>query len=185
MNIFLKSQKKSGFTLIELLVVISIISLLSSVVMASLNTARMKARDAKRRAELKQVQIGLQLYYVTNNGTYPSTGGAWLGGSPGCYTGVLAWIPGLVPTHMPVLPLDPKPISNYGCYLYNSNGVDFKLIAHHTMEVGCPPISNSDSMYDPVRSPTQCTIMITNNNTLPPIGSCGAYGTYPNYSVCW
>ncbi len=39
-------MRRNGFTLIELLVVISIISLLSSVVLSSLNTARDKARIA-------------------------------------------------------------------------------------------------------------------------------------------
>ncbi|OGI64782.1 hypothetical protein A2642_03725 [Candidatus Nomurabacteria bacterium RIFCSPHIGHO2_01_FULL_39_10] len=61
---------QSGFTLIELLVVIAIISLLSSVVMASLNSARIKARDAKRKVELKQIVSALELYY-NEYGAYP------------------------------------------------------------------------------------------------------------------
>jgi len=50
----LKVKQKSGFTLIELLVVISIIGLLSSIVLVSLNSARVKARYAKAQAELDQ-----------------------------------------------------------------------------------------------------------------------------------
>lgn len=55
-NIFSYSKIRSatGFTLIELLVVISIISLLSSIVFASLNSARNKARYARAAAELNQ-----------------------------------------------------------------------------------------------------------------------------------
>lgn len=74
-----------GFTLIELLVVIAIIGLLSSVVMSSLNSARAKARDARRLAEIRQVAIALELYRNTN-GDYPS----WTGGSTrenSCFTG--------------------------------------------------------------------------------------------------
>ena len=59
-----------GFTLIELLVVIAIIGILSSVVLASLNSARKKGRDARRIADLKQLQLALELYYDAN----PSTG---------------------------------------------------------------------------------------------------------------
>ncbi|MBL7045344.1 MAG: type II secretion system protein [Parcubacteria group bacterium] len=64
-------MKKKGFTLIELLVVIAIIGILSSVVMASLNSARQKSRDAKRISDLRQIQTSLQLYYEDNQG-YPS-----------------------------------------------------------------------------------------------------------------
>lgn len=49
-----KAKQKSGFTLIELLVVISIIGLLSSIVLVSLNSARVKARYAKAQTELDQ-----------------------------------------------------------------------------------------------------------------------------------
>ena len=52
-----------AFTLVELLVVISIIALLSSIGVASLNTARSKARDAKRTADLKNISTALDLYY--------------------------------------------------------------------------------------------------------------------------
>lgn len=57
--------KSKGFTLIELLVVISIISLLSSVVLASLNSARVKARDAYRKQEIQQLVKAFTLYMDT------------------------------------------------------------------------------------------------------------------------
>jgi prepilin-type N-terminal cleavage/methylation domain-containing protein len=52
---------KKGFTLIELLVVIAIIALLSSVIVASLNSARDKARVAKLRADLSGIRKGMAL----------------------------------------------------------------------------------------------------------------------------
>jgi type II secretion system protein G len=60
-----------GFTLIELLVVIAIIGILSSVVLASLSTARAKSRDARRISDIGQIQLALELYYDASS-TYPT-----------------------------------------------------------------------------------------------------------------
>ena len=69
MQIFRKKQN-SGFTLIELLVVVAIIGMLSSVMMLALGMQRMKARDAKRLSDARQIKTGLDLYYTAGNG-YP------------------------------------------------------------------------------------------------------------------
>lgn len=85
-------MRNKAFTLIELLVVIAIISLLASVVFASLNSARMKARDARRLTELKQFKVAIELFFDKNNrvpadacggdGSYSSSGGV-CGGTTG------------------------------------------------------------------------------------------------------
>lgn len=68
-----------GFTLIELLVVIAIIGILSSVVLASLNMARGKARDAARLSDMHTLQTALALY-MSDNGTYPNSNYSGCGG---------------------------------------------------------------------------------------------------------
>ena len=66
-------MNKKGFTLIELLVVIAIIGLLSTLAVVSLNNARAKSRDAKRIADVKQMQTAYELFY-NDCSEYPSTG---------------------------------------------------------------------------------------------------------------
>jgi prepilin-type N-terminal cleavage/methylation domain-containing protein len=70
----LKNMKTSrGFTLIELLVVIAIISLLASVVLASVQNARVRANNASRLSLVHQYEIALSSYFSAN-GSYPQVG---------------------------------------------------------------------------------------------------------------
>jgi prepilin-type N-terminal cleavage/methylation domain-containing protein len=62
---------KRGFTLLEVLVVLTIIAILMSVVLSSLSGARIRGRDAKRAADLKQLQQAIENYFE-NNSAYPS-----------------------------------------------------------------------------------------------------------------
>ncbi len=98
-----------GFTLIELLVVIAIIGLLASVVLASLNSARQKARDARRKADLKQMQLAVELYY-DRMGSYPTTDG-WTSDA-GC-AGTLCVALVTNTQLLPSIPQDPSGLGNY------------------------------------------------------------------------
>ena len=66
-------SKSKGFTLIELLVVIAIIGVLSSIVLASLKSAKDKANDAARAANVKALKTALEMYYSDNH-MYPQYG---------------------------------------------------------------------------------------------------------------
>lgn len=70
----IKIKNKKGFTLIELLVVVAIISLMSSIVLASLNGARGKAADARVKSQLLSIRNAAEIYYSLNNNSYgPAT----------------------------------------------------------------------------------------------------------------
>jgi len=98
-------HRNKGFTLIELLVVIAIIGILSSVVLASLNSAREKSRDAKRVSDVKQLQLALELYFDAEGG-YPDA------------------LTKLSPDYIPSDPVDPLDDAAYEYNAYTSAGID-------------------------------------------------------------
>lgn len=153
----MKHNKKCfyGFTLVELLVVISIIGILSSFAIVSLNSARIKARDALRKGDMAQLRTALNLYF-DDNIFYPSCG-TWDGGAPDfganvgnndgdgswCYNNILQTdlTTGARP-YMGSLPKDPKNPTNMDLanggndtyiYRYVSDGSQYALV--YTLEI--------------------------------------------------
>lgn len=129
-------MKRAAFTLVELLVVIAIIGLLSTVAVISLSSARIKARDTKRFADIRQITTAMQMY-KEDNGTYPApatlgcsggngvwyclghgnSGTCWSGGT---YSGCTAIDNALAP-YIVNIPDDPENAVGYNgdAYLYN------------------------------------------------------------------
>ena len=70
LNVDTMKFSRQGFTLIELLVVIGIIGILSSIVLASLQTSRKKALDAAVIQEMNSVRSAVELYASIHNDKY-------------------------------------------------------------------------------------------------------------------
>ncbi len=130
------SYGSRGFTLIELLVVIAIIGILSSVVLASLNSGRQKSRDARRISDVKQIQTALELYYSTCN-VYPTT--LSTAAATGCPAGTT------LGSFMSQIPTDPQ---SGGAYFYAALGTGATCSSFHIgaiMEMNTSPGIDRDA----------------------------------------
>ena len=108
---------KKAFTLIELLVVIAIIGILATLAVVALQNSRASARDAKRLADVKQMQTALELYF-NDNGSYPTS-----------VTSTIA-TSGII--YMTTIPVPPTPVdgdctAENNNYTYSSDGSTYSI----------------------------------------------------------
>lgn len=72
MKFFMNKTKKRAFTLVEMLIVIVIIGILAAALIPRLSSARGRANDTARKADLQQIASALVAYQI-DNWTFPST----------------------------------------------------------------------------------------------------------------
>ncbi len=111
---------KKAFTLVELMVVITVIAILMTIAIVSFTRIQKQARDSKRKAEMRTLQIALQAYF-TEFQVYP------ISETPTLATTALD---GLIPTYIPSIPVAPPGATgtNPG-YMYVSDisGITYAL----------------------------------------------------------
>lgn len=124
-------RNKKGFTLIELLVVIAIIGLLATIAVVALNSARTSSRDAKRIADVRQIQTGLELYFNAKT-KYPACATSTVAAIPTtantCGDGLATYISGIANVYDPSGAVGTAPCtvgSSTTCnYSYSGNVTD-------------------------------------------------------------
>ena len=118
-------MKKKGFSLLELLVSIGIISVLLAAGVSSYSTAQKKARDARRKGDLKNLQQSLEQYYSICGYQYPANP---LTPPVACTTPPTVNL-------LPTVPVDPKTGAAYTCSGCSTSGYTI-----------CPVITEIDSI---------------------------------------
>lgn len=123
---------KKGFTLMELLIVIALIGILVTMGVASYSTAQIKARDARRRGDMKIIQSAYEQYHLNTSSTYPTATSQV----------TTIYLPGGHPT-------DPKPApyTQYS-FAFDSDGAPYYYCACTLLEtVGAGNSSNATCTF--------------------------------------
>lgn len=158
-----------GFTLIELIIVIAIVALIATASMAVLNpfSQFQKARDARIKSDLAQIQKALESFYQ-DNGSYPlSTASYNILSGVTTITWGSSWQP-----YMNSLPKDPT--SGHTYIYYSSNGQSYYIYANLGRGAADPNSCNSGNA---------CTSL--SGNGISPVacgGTCNFGVSSPNVS---
>ncbi len=122
--------KNKGFTLIELLVVISIIGILTTLITTNFVGVRQRARDAQRKADIRQIQSAVELYR-SDTGTYPIANTQYRLNSTACPTSNALSNPSSSSTiYMSKIPCDSLgnvTFNSGNYYYYSSDGTIYTL----------------------------------------------------------
>ena len=151
-------RKLRGFTLIELLVVIAIIAILASIILASLNSARIKSRDTRRVADVKELQNALELYN-NSNGQYPPN------------------LAALVPTYISVEPMDPQ--STTTAYSYGPLAITASTATCSSYHLGATLEQTTNTALSSKAGMTISTATVANSHGL---YLCTAVGASADFS---
>lgn len=166
-------KSRSGFTLIELLMVIAIVGLLAAIVLVGLSSARSKARDAKRIADLQALASAVQFYYE-DTGHYPVSTTQI---SECAHAG--NWIPdGADYTwstkYLSIVPRDPSEKCSGGsptAYTYQSDGITYQMTTK--LERPAPPLNANQgfayngSSFEPIADTSPIGVSISSSASNP------------------
>lgn len=130
LNYYRKSKAEQGFTLVELIVVMAIIGAIAGLLLVNFQNARVRSRDAVRKADLRSIKQALQLYYNDNQSFPGDNSGVIAGcGSNGTTSCTDDFVSG-GNVYMSSLPKDPVNSGNY-VYDYQSSSSDSYLLSVH------------------------------------------------------
>ncbi len=115
---------KKSFTLIELMIIISMLGVLSASLAGNFITSLKKGRDARRKADLEQIQRALEMYYEDKK-KYPTFNIFASNNSSLCETRIASDC-NPEKTYMQKIPNDPVAGKSYE---YQSNGREYRLYA--------------------------------------------------------
>lgn len=150
-----------GFTLIELLVVMAVLSILIGIGINTFTIAQKKARDTKRKADLRTIQTALEAYRI-NTGSYPTqpdtNDASIIDGSTTLLTG-----------YLPAVPSDP--LSQNGCnsgwpwsssncfkYFYKKIATPASGVCEYVLIATLEDANDRDSSYGVTPAPSKnCT----------------------------
>lgn len=161
-------KRRSGFTLIELLVVMAIIGLLVGISASTFQTSRVKAKDGRRKGNIKQIQNALE-QYMADHDTYPAASSGEIVACGATGTSTCDWGSSFIDengtTYMAELPSDVNAPTIEYVYFVSTDRKQYQLFIH--LENSLDPDIKNYSGKTCTTSSTPCNYGQSSSNTTP------------------